>query len=187
MHLDKRDYEVADCAHAEAIELVSKYHYARGGANTSVYRHGLFHVERGMVGVALWMPPTKVCAQSVHDDWRGVLCLSRLVVAPGEPTNSASYLLGRSMRLIKADGRFHSLVTYADEWQGHRGQIYRATNWTYVGAKKRGPVYVDDNNRMVCRKAGPKSRTHEQMIALGYRCLGRSVKHKFIKRLREVS
>jgi len=135
-HVNKHEYLVETIPLADALTLVSNFHYARGGANTAIFRHGLFHVERGLVGAALWLPPTKVCAQSVHEDWRAVLSLSRLVVVPDEPTNAASFLIGRSMRLIKQDGRYHSLVTFADEWQGHSGGIYRATNWTHAGSRR---------------------------------------------------
>jgi hypothetical protein len=182
-HLDKHDYEVHTCPYVDLAELIRANHYARGCPNTATFRHGLYH-QRGMVGGALWLPPTKVAAQSVAEDWRGVLTLSRLVVIPGEPTNSASYLLGRSIRLIKADDRWHTLVTWADERQGHTGRIYLATNWEYLGSKKGDPVYVDVDGRQVARKCAKVSRTHAEMLALGYYCLGRSIKHKYVYRLR---
>lgn len=183
MHLSKHDYDVRTCPYVDLAELIRGNHYARGCPNTATFRHGLFHV-RGMVGGALWLPPTKVAAQSVAQDWRGVLTLSRLVVLPGEPTNSASYLLGRSIRLIRADERWHTLVTWADERQGHTGRIYLATNWTYLGSKRGDPVYLDGDGRQVSRKRAKVSRTHAEMLALGYRCVGRSIKHKYVYRLR---
>ncbi len=182
-HLRKEEYEVRTVPLADARALIIEHHYARGAANTAVFRHGLFHCDRGIVGAALWMPPTKIAAQSVHSHWQGVLCLSRLVVVPDEPTNAASYLLGRSMRIVRQDGRWHDLVTYADERQGHTGVIYRATNWRYVGSRQGDPIYLDADGKQVARKA-TRSRTHAQMVALGYRSVGRSVKHKFTKSIR---
>ena len=70
------------------------------------------------------------------------------------------------------------LVTYADEWQGHTGTIYRADNWEYLGMTKPEPTYTL-NGRMIARKAGPRTRTHEEMIALGAVMIGRFAKHKF--------
>lgn len=184
MHLSKFDYDVKTCPYVDLAELVRQHHYAKGGPNTAVFRHGLYHHGRGLVGAAQWLPPTRVAAESVADDWRGVLTLSRLVVIPGEPTNSASFLLGRSIRLIRADRRWHTLVTWADERQGHTGQIYRATNWQYLGARKGDPVYVDQEGRQVARKRASISRTHRQMLELGHECLGRSTKHKFVMRIK---
>jgi hypothetical protein len=83
------------------------------------------------------------------------------------------------MRRRRADRRvWPCLVTYADEWRGHTGAIYKATNWEYVGLTKPERVYTI-GGRMVARKAGPKTRTHADMIALGAVCQGSHRKHKF--------
>lgn len=71
------------------------------------------------------------------------------------------------------------LVTYADTWRGHTGQIYRATNWDYLGLTRPERIYIDRHDRMVARKAGWHTRTHVEMIALGHRCVGAFSKHKF--------
>jgi hypothetical protein len=82
---------------------------------------------------------------TVHSNWRRVLSLSRLALAPTEPQNAESILIGWSVRRIRREGKWVALVTFADESQGHTGTIYRATNWTYVGrtkpeARMGGPV-----------------------------------------------
>jgi hypothetical protein len=162
--------------------LVEREHYAAGAANTATYRHGLFRVgdifDEQCVGVALWIPPTKAAAAATYPErWTGVLALSRLAIEPDVPKNAASFLLGASMRLIDR-GKWPCLVTYADEWRGHVGAIYRATNWEYCGLTKPERVYTI-GGRMIARKAGPKTRTHAQMLALGAVCEGAFRKHKF--------
>jgi hypothetical protein len=183
--LRRTDYTVETIPLGMAREIIAAWHYARGAANTAVYRHGLFHTENPLdcLGAALWMPPTRVAAEAVDPDWQRVLTLSRLVIEPGMPTNAASFLLGRSIELIRRDGRYRTLVTYADEAQGHTGAIYRATNWVYTGARTGDPVWVDQHGRQVARKAGPRSRTAAQMRALGYRDAGRSRKHRYVMHL----
>lgn len=179
-HLRKDDYRVETVPLSVAQELVRAYHYSGGGANTATYRHGLLNKAGECVGVAWWIPPTKGAAKASYDgDWTKVLALSRLVVRPGEPTNAASFLMGRSIRLIRGDNRFRALVTYADTWKEHTGAIYRATNWESVGLTKPEAVWVNGAGRMVARKAGPKTRTKEDMEALGCVMVGRFAKHKF--------
>lgn len=178
----RADYEVRDCPLHEAAALIRAEHYARGCANTAVYAHGLYRAG-ALVGAALWLPPTKVCAQTVHPDWRRVLSLSRLVVLPSEPTNAESLLIGASVRLIRRAKRWAALVTFADDSQGHRGTIYRATNWTYVGMTRPEPRWTDAGGRQVSRKSAAKSRTGAQMEALGYRMVGKFAKHKFVLNL----
>ena len=106
------------------------------------------------------------------------MSLSRLVIVPDAPKNACSFLISRSIKLIDRK-RWKCLVTYADEWQGHTGGIYKATNWVYVGKTKPEYVYVK-NGRMVSRKAGPKTRTQAEMIDLGYKRYGPYSKHKFV-------
>jgi hypothetical protein len=176
----RRAYAVRDVDLGSALWLVEAYHYAGGAANTATYLHGLFAQGQPWVclGAAWWIPPTKHAAiASFPENWQGVLSLSRLVIHPAVPKNGASFLLGRSMAMIDRE-RWPCLVTYADEWRGHTGGIYRATNWEYVGRTERNSVWVKDG-RMVARKAGPKTRTHAEMRALGAECMGYFAKHKF--------
>lgn len=181
--LRKADYEVRAVDISTARQMVELFHYAAGAANTATYLHGLF--KRGDVfngqclGVAWWIPPTKGAALATYpENWRGVLALSRLVIVPDVPKNACTFLLAKSCRMIDRTA-WPCLLTYADDWRGHTGGIYRAANWRYVGKTKAERCYVR-NGRMIARKAGGKTRTHAEMIALGAQCVGSFAKHKFI-------
>ncbi len=172
-------------AFQQARKFVSDHHYSGGCSNTAVYVHGLFlRGSEDLLGVAMWLPPTKVAAQSVNsDDWRKVLSLTRLAVRADVPANAASFLMSRGMRLIRADARFVTLVTYADEFMQHTGAIYRAANWTYIGEMKPQPRWEDADGRQVAKKA-TRTRTNAEMQALGYRMVGAYRKHKFVTHLK---
>lgn len=73
------------------------------------------------------------------------------------------------------------LVTYADEWRGHTGAIYLGDNWEYVGRTQPQRTY-QINGRMVARKAGGRTRTHAQMLALGAEMVGSFAKRKFVRK-----
>jgi hypothetical protein len=181
--LRKSEWEVRPVCIATARRIVVKYHYAAGASNTATYLHGLFRkgdiFDEQCVGVAWWIPPTKSAAEATYPQrWQGVLCLSRLVIEPAIPKNACSFLLSRSRKLIKRSV-WPCLVTYADEWQGHTGAIYKADNWHYVGRTKPERSY-QVGGRMTARKAGGRTRTHAEMLELGATCVGSFVKHKFI-------
>lgn len=182
--LRKGDWFVAPADLRDAQRLVEGHHYSRGGSNTAVYVHGLYHRATGVLaGIAWWLPPTRVACESVNAaEWTRVLSLTRLVILDGCPTNACSFLLSRSVGLIKKDRRFVSLVTYADEGQGHTGAIYRAANWTYAGRTGPYPRWVDQNGRQRACKA-TKNRTKKEMEDLGYVKLGSYYKHKFVLHL----
>lgn len=187
MSLHKSDWRVDVIALGQGQERVSELHYAKGASNTATFRHGMFRVENWPMvvsGAALWIPPTRTAAEASFDgDWKRVLALSRFVLAADVPKNGASFLLSRSVRLIRQSRAWDCLVTYADEWQGHLGTMYRAAGWEYVGVTKPERVYVLDG-RMIARKAGPTTRTHAEMLALGAECVGAFRKHKFRKLIR---
>lgn len=174
----RADYVVRDAPLAEVAALVRAEHYAGGTSNTAVYAHGLYRGET-LCGAAIWLPPTKPAAMTVHSDWRRVLALSRLVVTPAEPQNAASLLIGRSVRMIRASRRWAALVSYADCRMNHAGTIYRATNWVDRGLTKPQPCWVDSAGRQVARKA-TRTRTRAEMLALGHRFLGNFAKRKFV-------
>lgn len=180
------DYEVRPVHHWQAKGFIEREHYTGGCSNTQVYGHGLY-LRNGLelLGVAMWLPPTRVAAESVNRDaWQQVLALTRLAVHPMVPTNGASFLLGRSIRLIEADGRFRSLVTYADESQGHTGAIYRATNWVYIGRTGPYPRWIDKAGKQVAQKA-TVNRVKAKMEELGHTKIGSFYKHKFVRHLRK--
>ena len=180
--LRKADWEVRPVAIDVARCLVEAHHYARGASNTRTYLHGLFPKgsfwDQDCVGIAWWIPPTRSAAEATYpENWQGVLALSRLVIAPGLPKNACTFLLARSVKLIPAR-KWPCLVTYADQWRGHEGTIYKASNWTYEGLTDPQPTYTVDGV-MKARKAGASTRTHQEMIDLGAQFEGRYAKHKF--------
>ena len=182
-HLSKADYFVADCGLDEGRELVAKLHYSGGAGKVAVYRHGLYdrRDDGALVGAALWLPPIHGAAKSAFDgDPRRVIALTRLAIHPDVPTNGASYLLGKSIRMIRADGRFDCLLTYADTWRGHEGTIYKAGNWEYIGETPKYPVWVHkETGKMGAPKAGAKNFSSEEMVERGFEMVGRFSKHKY--------
>ena len=181
--LRSAEWEVRPVRPETARLLIESEHYTHHTSNTVTYCHGLFRVgefwEYNCAGVAWWIPPTKSAALATYpDDWQGVLSLSRLVIVPDVPKNACSFLLARSMKLIDRH-RWPCLVTYADEWQGHTGGIYRATNWDYVGLTK-GEMTFQKDGKVIAKKRGNLTRTYAEMEALGAQQVGRFAKHKFV-------
>lgn len=180
--LRKADWEVRAVPLSVARAIVEREHYSKGASNTATYLHGLFPkgalFDEQCVGVAWWIPPTRAAALATYPaNCNGVLALSRMAINSEVPNNACSFLLSRSARLVDRN-RWPCLVTYADEWRGHTGAIYRAVGWEYCGKTKPERTYVL-GGRMIARKAGPKTRTHSEMLAIGAEMVGAFAKHKF--------
>lgn len=173
------------CSQAEAVDFIARAHYAGGAPNTSVARHGLYSVadDEKLHGVALWLPPTRRAAESVdQDNPRGVLSLSRLCVADDMPINSASFLLGASMRLVDRRA-WPTLLTYADTREGHTGAIYRATNWECLGEVPGWDAWQHAlTGERRGRKRGNVNLSAAQMAELGFVRLPVMPKVKYVHR-----
>lgn len=188
----REDYTVAPCEHRVARTLVEQYHYTGSASNTSVAAHCLIRKADGRpVGAALWMPPTARAAQGLArkhlgtaDRHREVLALSRLVIAPGEPQNAAGLLLGGSERLLRELPRWALLVTYADTAEGHRGTIYKATNWVESGLTEPRPRWREPSSGKIVAQKSFVNRTNAKMVEAGYVREPDSAKIRFIKRIK---
>lgn len=183
--LRSSEWDVRECDRALAAPLVIRYHYSKSAANTCVAAHGLFDSWGELRGAALWMPPLPPAGRAVvenDEDWRGVLVLSRLVVDPDVPKNGASFLLGRSMRLVDRE-RWPVLLTYADTRLGHTGAIYRATNWTEHGEVAGGDVWVGPDGEQRGRRRGPKVWSAAEMRAAGFVRAPAAPKIRFVHRV----
>jgi hypothetical protein len=107
-----------------------------------------------------------------------------MVLLPGVPKNACSFLLARSVAAIRKDARFVSLVTYADESQGHTGGVYAASGWQYVGRTGPYPRWLSAEGVQVAPKA-TTNRTKAQMEALGHVKSGSFYKHKYVLHLKK--
>jgi len=72
-----------------------------------------------------------VCGEEYR---KNVIELNRSVLKYNRK-NEASYLIGRSLRLL-AKEKDYIVVSYADTAQGHTGYVYQATNWLFTGTTK---------------------------------------------------
>jgi hypothetical protein len=182
MNIIKNQWEVLPISHKDVVDFVSKHHYAKGCANTSVARFGLFYQgdRKTIHGVSMWMPPIVGAGKKVCDNHRVVLGLSRFCLHDDRPDNSGSFLLSRSVQLLDKE-RWKVMLTYADSAKGHTGGLYRASNWFFHGKTNPARIYTDPNTGvMVSKKAGPINRSHKEMIDLGYEASWSDGKYRFI-------
>lgn len=171
--------------HEPAMRFMERWHYSQGCSRTSVFAYGLFKVgepfyEENLLGASVWLPPTKNAAKTVSDDWRKVLSLTRLAIKPEVPTNGCSFLLAKSRKKIKKYKHWHTLLTFADTFQNHTGNIYRADNWRYLGLTKPSPVWANKEGKIMGAKRASVNLTKAEMYNLGFTLLGNFPKHKFV-------
>lgn len=106
------------------------------------------YLDNILVGVVTYGSPpsytlTELCGKEHKDK---VIELNRLVLNENLPKNSASYLVGNSLKLLPKP---KIIVSFADTSQGHIGYIYQATNWIYTGIspKQKYCKPINTNNK----------------------------------------
>lgn len=78
-----------------------------------------------------------------------VAALARLWLADDLPKNAESRVIGVILRLLRQENIWKLVLSYADPTVGHRGTIYQATGWLYLGRSSPGS-YVDLGDGTPC-------------------------------------
>lgn len=123
--------EVRNIPREQVVNWFLKKHYAKRIPSIS-WAFGLY-IQGKLEGVVSYGTPASstllsgVCGSENKDK---VIELNRLVLNEGVPKNSASYLIGKSLRMLPIP---KIVVSYADTGQGHIGYIYQACNFIYTG------------------------------------------------------
>lgn len=108
-------------------------HYARRKCQR-MHCFGLY-VNGVLQGIVTYgMPPSPQVGRGFlgEENRKRVLELNRLCINEVAPKNSASMLVGRSLKMLPPC----AVVSYADSAMGHVGYVYQATNFIYCGATK---------------------------------------------------
>lgn len=127
--------EIRRISYEETKPFLLNIHYARRMPSISC-AFGLF-LDGTLSGVVTYGEPASasLCKGIAGESHRkDVLELNRLAMLPDLPRNSASELVGNSLKMLP-----HRLfiVSYADhEGWGHVGYVYQATDWLYTGMTK---------------------------------------------------
>jgi hypothetical protein len=82
-------------------------------------------------------------------------------------TQAISFAVGEFHRLGLAD----ALVSYADPNAGHKGGVYRAASWMYLGESEEVRAYRDKKGTIVSRRKFHSGKRHlkkAEILALGY-------------------
>lgn len=130
-------FTIEQISKVNAYTFVSKYHYLHDAIFFNQYSYGLFY--KGiLIGVASYAQPQGAMTIKgwFGDQFKGrtnqVMELQRLAMLPClNGTNATSYLLGRSMKLLK---QYHVkvVITLADASR-HVRSIYQVCNFKYYG------------------------------------------------------
>ena len=123
----------------ETYPFLLNIHYAKRIPSIS-YAFGLFKDDE-LIGVITYgTPPSSPLRTGLAgaNYANQVLELNRLCLKYNRP-NEASFLIGRSLRLLPHD---LFIISFADTSQNHLGTVYKATNFRYYGLSAKRTDWV---------------------------------------------
>ena len=157
-------FKIMEIDHKQAYEFVTKYHYLGNKRFLTHVGVGLFFKDE-LVGVATYCTPSGLKTLqgwfNVDNKDTSILELSRLCLRPDlNQCNATSYLLGRSIRLLKNNYNIRAVITLADAVR-HVGKVYQVCNFKYYGLTDKKTdfyCYVDDDHF----KKSPRGSTKDK-------------------------
>jgi hypothetical protein len=129
--------------------------------------------------------PKASCVLKGYDDPEDYRELSRLVFYDDVPKNSESQFIGWCIRWMKKYTGVRALISFSDPKYGHKGIVYRASNWLYTGLQKQDrPRLIIDGKEMHPRAAlhafGTSSTPALRGKGLNVVLVEREPKHRYI-------
>ena len=122
----------------EHHSIINRFHYSKKippNAGEIVYQ-SLDADE--IFGAACLSKPVGIRCQGVYSkSGKQVLELRRLALIDNTPKNTESYFIGNILRDLKRTKLYDGVLSYSDPNHGHRGIIYRASNFKYIGTHSR--------------------------------------------------
>jgi hypothetical protein len=112
-----------------------------------------------------------------------VATIARLWLTDEIPKNAESRVLAITARLLRQSGHLRALLSYADPAAGHRGTIYQAAGWNYLGRSEPGRYVELDgvihHPRSVYSRHGTDSPRKLRAIGIPARAVVVAGKHRY--------
>ena len=129
-------------------EFVEKWHYSTNVNGLRIaHVFGLYY-DGNLIGAMIYGPLAMANTWKKYGNSESeVIELRRLCCIDNTPKCTESYFIGKTIKWLKKNTTYKTIVSYADAHYNHTGVIYRATNFEYHGLTSKGRV-IDYNGRL---------------------------------------
>lgn len=174
-----KDTTIRKCKFSDIRHIFKKYHYKADHMGGSISMCYAFMYFGTIIGGAVYGPPRHEKAYSSR-----TIDLRRFALVDESPKNSESYFLSKTLNDIERNGLADSVLTFADETQGHFGTIYKACNFSYIGTVN-PDSHIEWNGRQYHNRSltidRPYSKRLKEALKNGDAVIVKGlVKHKYL-------
>ena len=140
-----REMVVSPISIETARGYIASFHYSRTMPDSTLYAYGGYINNKicGVVCYGMGCNKNQYTALIPNIKNGEYVELTRLWCADTFPRNTESRLISQSLKLLPYYVKL--VVSFADEYQGHVGTIYQATNWYYCGQSSGGKMLVRED------------------------------------------
>jgi|TARA_R100000081_G_scaffold91958_1_gene71763 hypothetical protein len=148
------------CSYEASKFAVLNYHYSKAMPSGKLVRFGVWE-DKEFIGSVLFGSGANPNMSKVVDLSPYEVC-ELVRVALNKHKNPVSKIVSFCMKKLKKDfPRIKAVVSYADPMQNHKGKIYQAMNWLYLGETKTATHYMLDGKFYHSRSLNQKNRDDE--------------------------
>ena len=123
------------CSHEASVYAVSHWHYSKIVPGGRLVRYGVWENGKFIGAIIYGCGVNPNIGSFLKLEMHEITELLR--VALNNHQAPVSKIVAISMKLLKKDfPKIRALVSYADPEQNHKGKIYQAMNWYYIGDTK---------------------------------------------------
>jgi hypothetical protein len=130
------------CSHEAAKYAVMRWHYSRRMPNSKLVRIGVWEAQRFCGAIIYGCGANRHIARPFGLESLEVAELVRVALAPGRQ-HPTSQCVAISLRLLRRQSPgLRLIVSFADSGRGHRGTIYQAGGWLYLGVSEQSYIKI---------------------------------------------
>lgn len=164
-----KEFVVKLCEREEIKGFIETYHYSKSiNGLKSSYCFKLIYNNEIIGAMIFGKLAMKGVWKKYCDDENKLIELRRLCCIDDTPKNTESYFIGKCLKWLKNNTDIEYIISYADMDYNHKGIIYKATNFDYIGKTKKGRriVYNDKlyHDKTIRTKYKGKLKPYAQRI-----------------------
>lgn len=168
----------------EVADVITRHHYLHSMPSAPVQCFAVWDSGE-LVGSAVFTAGARHAGRLLAgSDTQQVITLARFWMADDVAANGESRVLGYILRWLRKHTTWKCILSYADPAEGHRGTIYQATGWLYLGETD-AQAYVDlgdgvlHHPRSVYARYGTNNMAHLRATGIPAQRVKTPPKHRY--------
>ena len=177
-YLDK-DLYIDYCSQKASEYSVYKWHYSQRMPKSKLVRFGVWEKGEFKGSVIYGLGANKNSGTFLK--LSNFECPELVRVALGNHKNTVSKIVSYTLKKLKKDyPNLKAIISYADPERDHKGKIYQAMNWYYIGKTKPQIIYYENGKAIHSKTINDRVRIGKISKNHNLKSRKQEGKHKYV-------